>query len=121
MVYPLDFSIISTIVNKRLGILILTSYRVGTFDEALKSRIQLALHYENRTRSQRSKIWANFIRRLAQIESGSVDTANISEHIEELAKLEMNGREIRNALTTARQLAAYKKAKMNYIIFLLLS
>ena len=29
------------------GILILTSNRVGTFDEAFKSRIQLSLHYEN--------------------------------------------------------------------------
>ncbi|KAL3419660.1 AAA family ATPase [Phlyctema vagabunda] len=95
-------------------ILILTSNRVGTFDEAFKSRIQLALHYENLTRDQRSKIWSQFIRRLAEIESGSVDTVNLAEHVDELAKLEMNGREIRNALTTARQLAAYKKAKMNF-------
>jgi SpoVK/Ycf46/Vps4 family AAA+-type ATPase len=38
------------------GIVVLTSNRVGTFDEALKSRVQLALHYENLTRSQRLRI-----------------------------------------------------------------
>ena len=27
------------------GILILTSNRIGTFDEAFKSRVQLAIHY----------------------------------------------------------------------------
>lgn len=96
------------------GILILTSNRVGTFDEAFKSRIQLALHYENLTRQQRSKIWGNFIRRLSVTESESVDTETLFKHVEELAKLEMNGREIRNALTTARQLALYKKKRMDF-------
>lgn len=40
--------------------LILTSSRVGTFDEAFKSRIQLALHYKPLTIPQRKKIWRNF-------------------------------------------------------------
>ena len=39
-----------------VGILILTSNRVGTFDEAFNSRIQLSLHYENLTCSQRRTI-----------------------------------------------------------------
>lgn len=46
------------------GILILTSNRVGTFDEAFKSRIQLALHYENLNVTQRRKVWRNFMNRL---------------------------------------------------------
>ncbi|KAH8722459.1 P-loop containing nucleoside triphosphate hydrolase protein, partial [Phaeosphaeriaceae sp. PMI808] len=41
------------------GILILTSNRVGTFDEAFKSRIQLSPHYENLNKAQRQKIWKN--------------------------------------------------------------
>ncbi|KAF4634163.1 hypothetical protein G7Y89_g3947 [Cudoniella acicularis] len=97
------------------GILILTSNRVGTFDEAFKSRIQLALHYENLTRQQRSKIWKNFITSLAQTDSDAVDTTNLFKHVEELAALELNGREIRNALTTARQLALHKKKKMEFV------
>lgn len=38
------------------GVLILTSNRVGTFDEAFTSRIQLALHYENLKQHQRKEI-----------------------------------------------------------------
>lgn len=98
------------------GILILTSNRVGTFDEAFKSRIQLSLHYEALSRRQRKQIWQNFIARLerSSIEADFVDTANLYKHVDELAGLEMNGREIRNALTTARQLALHKKQKMDF-------
>lgn len=52
--------------------------------------------------------------RLTTSESESVDVENLSKHVNELAKPEMNGREIRNALTTARQLAMYKKVRMDY-------
>lgn len=90
------------------GILILTSNRVGTFDEAFKSRIQLALHYEKLTFSQRMQIWQNFIHRLDTLEE-DVDVESILAGIKKLAKHEMNGRQIRNAITTARQLALFKK------------
>ncbi|KAF9876751.1 hypothetical protein CkaCkLH20_05597 [Colletotrichum karsti] len=50
------------------GILILTSNRVGTFDEAFKSRIQLNLRYENLDESKRLKIWGNFINRVENLE-----------------------------------------------------
>lgn len=50
------------------GILIITSSRVWMFDEALKSRIQLALHYEPLGEHQRAKIWSNFISRLKSLE-----------------------------------------------------
>jgi SpoVK/Ycf46/Vps4 family AAA+-type ATPase len=93
----------------------LTSNRVATFDEAFKSRIQLALHYENLNESQRKKIWQNFIERLENMEGENIDTENLNKHVKELAKLDMNGREIRNALTTARQLAMYKHQKMNMV------
>jgi hypothetical protein len=124
------------------GILILTSNRVGTFDEAFKSRIQLALHYENLKEWQRRSIWENFIKRLESFGSSppsrrstfnampkrqdsflsskilerdlGTDTADLTKHLDDLAKQEMNGRQIRNAITTARQLAMYKKARMNY-------
>ncbi|KAK0647882.1 ATP-dependent zinc metalloprotease FtsH [Lasiodiplodia hormozganensis] len=90
------------------GILILTSNRVGTFDEAFKSRIQLALHYPNLDLAQRKQIWKNFTHRLDSLEE-VVDTDAILASINKLAKYEMNGRQIRNAITTARQLALFKK------------
>lgn len=90
------------------GILILTSNRVGIFDEAFKSRIQVALHYQPLTPASRRKIWQNFLDML-QNDKEDVDFQDLSNHLEELADYEMNGREIRNALTTARQIALYKK------------
>jgi hypothetical protein len=38
-----------------------TSNRVGIFDEAFKSRIQVSLHYEDLTKNARRTIWNNFI------------------------------------------------------------
>ncbi|KAI0813925.1 hypothetical protein GGR55DRAFT_487166 [Xylaria sp. FL0064] len=113
------------------GILILTSNRVGTFDEAFRSRIQLTLRYENLNQNQRYKIWENFVRRLETLESSKAalasstsptrgisgygfDFRDIRAHIPELAERNLNGREIRNAISTARQLAMYKKEPMNY-------
>ena len=104
------------ILTKTAGILILTSNRVGTFDEAFKSRIQLALHYDNLTRLQRRQIWANFLNRLETIERENVDTSNLRLYLDELANHDMNGRQIRNALTTARQLAKYKGRRMDYTL-----
>jgi hypothetical protein len=43
-----------------------------------------------------------------------VDIANLQDHLEELAKSEMNGRQIRNVITTARQYAEWKKMKLDY-------
>lgn len=124
------------------GILILTSNRVGTFDEAFKSRIQLSLHYDNLNQSQRMKIWKNFFNRLRSLEeekkkpatevldplsetsrkrkreevdnTQGIDFDDIDCYLTELAKEEMNGRQIRNAITTARQLAKFKRVKMSY-------
>jgi SpoVK/Ycf46/Vps4 family AAA+-type ATPase len=97
------------------GILILTTNRVGTFDEAFKSRIQLALQYDNLEEHQRKQIWRNFIGRLRNLgEEESIDFDDIVLHMGDLAKYSMNGRQIRNSITTARQLAKFKDKKMTY-------
>jgi len=54
-------SVLLRVLEYNVGILILTSNRVGTFDEAFKSRIQLALHYKNLDTFQQKKIWRNFL------------------------------------------------------------
>ncbi|GKT56890.1 AAA family ATPase [Colletotrichum tofieldiae] len=113
------------------SILILTSNRVGTFDEAFKSRIQLNLRYKNLSEEQRSKIWENFInriedmdkRRIVRADAGNnssdrqdigVNAEEIRFHIPNLAKTNLNGREIRNVISTARQLAIYRKQPLGY-------
>jgi hypothetical protein len=96
------------------GILILTSNRVGTFDEAFKSRIQLALHYDNLGPSQRRKIWRNLLNRIKTLDEPVKDFEDIMDHIDDLSKVDMNGREIRNAITTSRQLAQFKDEALHY-------
>lgn len=95
-----------------VGILILTSNRVGTFDEAFKSRIQLSLHYRKLDVGQRRKIWDNFFDRLETF--GEPTDSSIRNHINTLAQIEMNGRQIRNSITTARQLALFRKTTMGF-------
>ena len=96
------------------GILILTSNRVGTFDEAFKSRLQLALHYEKLKFKDRRKIWENFIKRLETLEETGIDFDDLFKHVNDLAKHELNGRQIRNAITTARQLALYEEKDLDF-------
>ena len=97
------------------GILILTSNRVGTFDEAFRSRIQLALHYPNLDPEQRFQIWQTFIDRLDTFHDGEdIDIADIRGHLHILKHEKLNGRQIRNIITTARQYARWKKTTLTY-------
>ncbi|TDZ16895.1 ATPase family AAA domain-containing protein 3 [Colletotrichum orbiculare MAFF 240422] len=104
------------------GILTLTTNRVGTFDEAFKSRIQLNLRYTNLDRDQRLQIWTNFVKRLEEMEmssqriSGSygINAAEIRASLSALAEENLNGREIRNILSTARQLSSYEEKPLGY-------
>ncbi|KAI4594834.1 hypothetical protein KJ359_007354 [Pestalotiopsis sp. 9143b] len=101
------------------GILVLTSNRVGTFDEAFKSRIQLAVHYKNLDLEQRTQIWRNFIGRLEELEEEGIDFADLKDNIKNLAANKLNGREIRNVITTARQYARWERQQpkqQNYVL-----
>ena len=94
------------------GILVLTSNRVGIFDEAFKSRIQLALHYPTLGPYQRLRIWENFVDRLESLSDTAVDIMSLRDHLEDLKEGKMNGQQIRNAITTARQYAEWKKTTL---------
>ena len=107
-------SVFLRVIEYYEGILILTSNRVGTFDEAFKSRLQLALHYEKLKLKDRRKIWENFIKRLETLEETGIDFNDLSKHVNDLAKHELNGRQIRNAITTARQLALYEEKDLDF-------
>ncbi|KAJ5719268.1 hypothetical protein N7493_007723 [Penicillium malachiteum] len=97
------------------GILVLTSNRVGTFDEAFRSRIQLALHYPNLGPSQRFRIWQTFIDKLSNMSTDEqIDIDDLRDNLHLLKEEKMNGRQIRNVITTARQYAKWKKEPLTY-------
>lgn len=97
------------------GILVLTSNRVGTFDEAFRSRIQLALHYPNLGSTQRFRIWQTFIDRLSNMSNDEkIDIDDLRDHLHLLKEEKMNGRQIRNVITTARQYAKWKNEPLTY-------
>ena len=72
------------------NILILTSNRIGTFDEAFESQIQLALHYpmlDLRSRqSRRTDFFEN--------NKAGVDFGKLRTHLDHVTDFEMNGRQI---------------------------
>ncbi len=73
------------------------------------SRIQVALPYPAPDPASRRRIWQNFLNVLVS-EDERVDLDGITARMEDLARREMNGWQIRNAITTARRLAASEKA-----------
>jgi AAA+ superfamily predicted ATPase len=100
------------------GILILTSNRVGTFDEAFKSRIKLALHYKALAKADRRKVWRNFIKALKDDSTPGgqegIDYDDLDDHLDDLATHNLNGRQIRNAVATATELAQFRKQKLDF-------
>jgi hypothetical protein len=86
---------------------------VGTFDEAFKSRIHLAIRYPNLDEEQRRDIWHNFIKLLDHSKE-RVDVDDLEININKLARVEINGRQIRNVITLARYLAKFRKQILVY-------
>ncbi|KAH8145615.1 uncharacterized protein LAJ45_10416 [Morchella importuna] len=79
------------------GILFLTSNRVTTFDEAFQSRIHVALKYNKLDRDARMQVWKNFM--------NFDDLKGGKELLESVIDRELNGRQIKNCVRTARSLA----------------
>ncbi|KAM5357115.1 hypothetical protein ACJZ2D_016600 [Fusarium nematophilum] len=86
------------------GVLFLTTNRVQSFDEAMISRIHLALKYQPLDRDARKAVWQHFLDQAAT-NRGCPDGAKLAD---ELADRELNGREIRNTVFVARSMAAYE-------------
>ncbi|KDR69962.1 hypothetical protein GALMADRAFT_255287 [Galerina marginata CBS 339.88] len=85
------------------GILFLTTNRVKAFDEAFLSRIHVALHFSELSEESKERVWAAFIAKMGDSAKGVT-----KEQIKELARREINGRQIKNAARTAHSLALAK-------------
>ncbi|KAK6342032.1 hypothetical protein TWF730_001513 [Orbilia blumenaviensis] len=91
------------------GILFLTSNRVETFDEAIQSRIHIAIRYNELTPEARVQVWKNFVHK---IENSGTKTEMKDEDYEALMVLELNGRQIKNATRTALGIADRRGEKL---------
>lgn len=94
------------------GILFMTTNRVRTFDDAFKSRIHVPLKYEDLPKSSRVKIWKNFIEKVRKDENG-VDVEMDDAGFDKLAESQLNGRQIKNVVRTAKSLVGYKGGKLD--------
>lgn len=96
------------------GIIFLTSNRVSVFDDAIKSRVHLALTYPSASAVQRREIWRNRICSIP-IEERDTDLTELdgTQTLDILQKLEINGREISNSINTARTLARDEGRKLD--------
>lgn len=84
------------------GILFLTTNRVSTFDEAFTSRIHVPIRYPSLNEASRRTLWKNFCGRVP-------GGADISEaQLDQLAKHQLNGRQIKNIIKSAESLAAFE-------------
>jgi len=92
----------------------LTTNRVGTFDEAFISRIQLKLHYGEFTDNERKRLWRNLFRELERERGKSMRIVQSAKDYvlegHEVRALQWNGREIKNGKTTT--LNYYSQALM---------
>jgi SpoVK/Ycf46/Vps4 family AAA+-type ATPase len=92
------------------GLMFLTTNRIGSFDEAVLSRIHAVLHLPNLTTDDRKEIWDTSFRKLADERSNiKVDFSlmNYAYNDEKIRRLNWNGREIRNAFNTMIALAEW--------------
>jgi len=85
------------------GILFLTTNRVSNMDAAFQSRIHVSMAYPNLTSSSRRQIWKNFLT-LSKQESDIPDA-----DLDDLSKVELNGRQIKNVLKTSFLISARKR------------
>ena len=96
------------------GVLFLTTNRVGTFDEAMLSRIHVVLHYPAFADSERQQIWNTSFRKLSEERQDVKVGPGLMEYALEnqsVLDLKWNGREIRNAFNTIVALAEFDAEK----------
>ncbi|KAI7238071.1 hypothetical protein KC330_g2780 [Hortaea werneckii] len=94
------------------GVLILTTNRVGEFDEAFVSRIHMKLHFPTLDERSTMEVWDMNLRRLGEKSNIDIRSKSIKKFAEEYWKQneatpgrQWNGRQIKNAFQTAVALA----------------
>jgi hypothetical protein len=96
------------------GILFLTTNRVETFDSAFVSRIHLSLRFQPLTTKAKKTVWKLFIDRVKKQEG--MEVAPILESdFNDLARRDVNGRQIKNLVRAAQALAVYEGVPLSMV------
>jgi len=86
------------------GIMILTTNRITSLDIAVQSRIHLAIRYDDLTRQQKENVFRLFLKQLKPDSISNFES--IMEYIKEYGSdYKLNGRQIRNVVSSALSLA----------------
>ncbi|KAJ7349861.1 P-loop containing nucleoside triphosphate hydrolase protein [Mycena albidolilacea] len=83
------------------GILILTTNMIEQCDPAFESRIHLSLHYPDLGFESRRQVWETFIAKTLKNTATNIS----SEHLDRFAGLFLNGRQIKNIVSSAQCVA----------------
>lgn len=89
------------------GIIILTTNRIRSFDVAVQSRMHLAIQYDDLTPAAKSNIYYNLLCKIPKTKRDyDLQDARLRRVLEPLTRRgKMNGRQIRNVVTSACALA----------------
>ncbi|KAF1935029.1 P-loop containing nucleoside triphosphate hydrolase protein [Clathrospora elynae] len=90
------------------GTMFLTTNRVQTFDPAFQSRIHISLDYPGLSIDSRKTVWKNFLDMSSQ--EHTISTTQLMQ----LARMDLNGRQIKNILKIARLLASRKEEALSH-------
>ena len=91
--------------------MILTTNRIGVFDEAIPSHILLPLYFPPLNQTTTILLWEQSIDRLAQRPDFEVDRDSILDFAKthfQADKFRLNGRQLRNTITAAVAFAKYE-------------
>ena len=90
------------------GVMILTTNRTASIDEAFESRIDVTLTYSSLGEADRGKIWRNFLQDRVNCQSHLGD-----DDINKLTQRQLNGRQIKSAVKMAHLLATRKREPLD--------
>jgi hypothetical protein len=97
--------------------MILTTNRITSLDIAVQSRIHLAIRYDDLSEDYKAEIFHMFLDQLDEQEPESIkDRKSINDWVDESGRLaKLNGRQIRNVVSSALALArSEEEVKLNH-------
>lgn len=103
MILSSEVNTLLTEIEKAEGVVILATNQIGSMDKALERRISLILEFPMPTFAERVKIWAKLTPKKMPL------AADV--RIEDLAKHEISGGQIKNVILQAARLAVSKDLK----------